>query len=794
MIAGRENMRQVASILLFALLLMELWSWAFEIHPIRDRITFGATKAYDYMSSSTFVGGYISENTTWTLKGSPYIVVEDVVVEPNISLTIEPGVTIRFRSGKNLVIDGFLYAIGNSTHRILFTSDSKYPNPGDWGAIMLRRSESKHLMEWVIVEYADKGIHIKFGLVTIKNSIFRWNNIGLYASDAGNIKAQETLIINNVLSGVHTDWFDCSIYLDKVKVLYNGVGLDTYRGHFDMNNSIIAKNKGYGIYLPCGFGGFRNIYIYNSTISENLGYGIYAQSWCWQPTYIIGCTITDNTLSGIYREAGQWGVYIYNCTISRNKDSGIRGLISGASYNNIFKNSPYDFKNEESGDVNATYNWWGTINETEIRSHIYDYYDNYNLGRIIFRPFLSEPVKVPDNIAPLIDKPTQSPSPTEVKSYDNVKVMVNITDYESGVKNVTLWYTLFNGTLWVYTSMLYNESLGLYVATIPSQPAKTYVKYKIVSTDLAGNIAIEDNLGEFYTYQVQTAYILEITTTTGGTTDPQPGAYTFLYGSRVNVTAFPKAGYSFSYWLLDGNIRTENPISVLMDSNHTLHAVFTQITYQLSITSTTGGTTNPAPGIYTYVNGTHVVITAVPNNGFSFDYWLLDGVKTTQNPITIIMNANHTLEAHFIDNIPPEISEPWQDPPANNVQPLQNVTVWVNVTDYGTGIKNVTLWYSINNGTTWTIINMTELPIPSGMWITYKATIRGYENCTWITYKIVAYDNAGNNATKDNNGYGYQYHVIPEFGSTTILSLFMLTTLIATVLLKKKIKPKSQLH
>jgi hypothetical protein len=180
---------------------------------------------------------------------------------------------------------------------------------------------------------------------------------------------------------------------------------------------------------------------------------------------------------------------------------------------------------------------------------------------------------------------------------------------------------------------------------------------------------------------------ITISTTDGGTTDPQPGAYTFLYGSRVNVTAFPKAGYSFSYWLLDGEKRTENPISVLMDSNHTLHAVFTQITYQLSITSTTGGTTNPAPGIYTYVNGTHVVITAVPNNGYSFDYWLLDGVKTTQNPITIIMNANHTLEAHFIDNIPPEISEPWQDPPANNVQLLQNVTVWVNVTDYGTWNK-----------------------------------------------------------------------------------------------------------
>jgi hypothetical protein len=114
--------------------------------------------------------------------------------------------------------------------------------------------------------------------------------------------------------------------------------------------------------------------------------------------------------------------------------------------------------------------------------------------------------------------------------------------------------------------------------------------------------------------------------------------------------------------------------------------------------------------------------------------------------------------------------------------------VWINVTDYGTGIKNVTLWYSINNGTSWTIINMTALPIPSDTWITYEATIDGYGNCTWVTYKIIAYDNAGNNATKDNNGYGYQYHVIPEFPSTPILILLMLTTLIATTLWKTKRK------
>jgi uncharacterized delta-60 repeat protein len=208
--------------------------------------------------------------------------------------------------------------------------------------------------------------------------------------------------------------------------------------------------------------------------------------------------------------------------------------------------------------------------------------------------------------------------------------------------------------------------------------------------------------------------------------------------------------------------------------------------YQLTITSTIGGTTNPGPATYHYHSGGSANVKAIPYIGYSFNYWLLNGNVRTENPITVIMDSSHTLSAYFVDDIPPEISEPWQDPPANNVQPLQNVTVYVNVTDYGTGIKNVTLWYSIDNGTSWSILNMTELPIPSDMWITYEATIKGYENCTWVTYKIIAYDNAGNNATKDNNRYGYQYHVIPEFPTTPILILLMLTTILTKTLWKKE--------
>jgi parallel beta-helix repeat protein len=281
---------------------------------------------------------------------------------------------------------------------------------------------------------------------------------------------------------------------------------------------------------------------------------------------------------------------------------------------------------------------------------------------------------------------------------------------------------------------------------------------------------------------------LTITVTIGGTTDPTPGTYTYRNGATVPVTAIPDVNYKFEHWMLDGvNAGSDNPIEVLMDSNHTLEAVFTEITYQLSITTTAGGTTDPAPGTYTYVNGTEITVTAIPDAGFSFDYWLLNGEKRTENPITVVMNANHTLEAFFVDNIPPEIGEPVQDP-VEDVEPYQNVTVTVNVTDFGTGVYNVTLRYSIDNGTSWMSLNMTEISTN-----TYQATIPGYDEGAWITYKIVAYDNAGNFAVKDNNGYYYAYHVIPEFTSALILPLLMLATLVATVLLKKKRKLKSQL-
>jgi len=149
----------------------------------------------------------------------------------------------------------------------------------------------------------------------------------------------------------------------------------------------------------------------------------------------------------------------------------------------------------------------------------------------------------------------------------------------------------------------------------------------------------------------QINYTLTITATAGGTTDPIPGVYSYPCGSYVSVEAVPDSCYVFDHWELDGlDVGSTNPYSVLMDDDHTLHAVFTQITYQLTITTTSGGMTDPVPGVYSHPCGSSVGVTAIPEAGYRLDHWVLDGSPAgSANPISVVMDDNHDLEAVFAE-------------------------------------------------------------------------------------------------------------------------------------------------
>jgi len=68
--------------------------------------------------------------------------------------------------------------------------------------------------------------------------------------------------------------------------------------------------------------------------------------------------------------------------------------------------------------------------------------------------------------------------------------------------------------------------------------------------------------------------------------------------------------------------------------------------YNLSVSVGIGGKTEPYMGSYVYREGI-IEVTAVPDVGYVFDYWLLDGATMYGNPITVTMNSDHTLKAYF---------------------------------------------------------------------------------------------------------------------------------------------------
>jgi len=154
-------------------------------------------------------------------------------------------------------------------------------------------------------------------------------------------------------------------------------------------------------------------------------------------------------------------------------------------------------------------------------------------------------------------------------------------------------------------------------------------------------------------------YTLSIATTTGGTTNPVPGSYKYPENTTIKVTAVPDADYNFDHWILDGVSYTTNPITVVMSKDYTLTAYFSEVsppppeTYNLTIVATTGGTTEPIPGVYEATAGEIITVTAIPDEGYKFKRFELDGEVKLQNPINVGMDADHTLLAVFEVTAPP---------------------------------------------------------------------------------------------------------------------------------------------
>jgi hypothetical protein len=126
----------------------------------------------------------------------------------------------------------------------------------------------------------------------------------------------------------------------------------------------------------------------------------------------------------------------------------------------------------------------------------------------------------------------------------------------------------------------------------------------------------------------------------------EEGTTTFLHNTLIDVKAIPDEECIFDYWILDGTPDYSNPVTITMNTDHSLEAYF-KTTYTLTIQTTTGGTTDPSPGPYVHDEGTPVTVYPDPNDNYEFNYWKLDGQPKYDNPYTVTMNSDHTLTAYF---------------------------------------------------------------------------------------------------------------------------------------------------
>ena len=371
-------------------------------------------------------GGTIHANTTWgnTRDEGTYVVEKEIFIADAVAptLTIEPGVTIRFKQNAGLQVGGSwdntgaLYAKGTANEQIVFTSDASPKFSGSWKGIYftLTTIAQKSLLEHVIVEYAGDSVTASIrceGIAPIiQNSMIRQSSsypikIEPWDVHLKNLKYEDNAINATLVAGgtisVNTTWGntgDEGMYVIDNKIFIEhktDTPILTITPGVEMR---FKQNAGIQVGGSWGRPGALSA---KGTLTEPILFTSNTSPkfpGSWQGIYFLGSTV--DTLSAleycIIEYAGnnkdiQANIFLDNASpsvthnTSRNSsESGIRILgtesnnadiqcnqIEGNRYgisvkntqpnilnNNIVSNLEYGMYNPGIPTVSAEHNWW----------------------------------------------------------------------------------------------------------------------------------------------------------------------------------------------------------------------------------------------------------------------------------------------------------------------------------------------------------------------------------------------------------------------------------------------------
>nr|NQU93938.1 right-handed parallel beta-helix repeat-containing protein [Bacteroidota bacterium] len=261
------------------------------------------------LPAQTNIGGSIDVDFTLNLAGSPYIVTTNLTVEDGATLTIDPGVEIKFNSSKYLFVYGSIVA-----DEAIFTSSNITPGIGDWEYIQIGDNtyQGTGTFEGCTFEYGDKiflysGVANFTGCLVQKMYYHGFETSGQLTVFNTTINLEGHIASTNYGFGVNA-FAGSIVNIDGCEFLNCNRGLHS-EGTSIISNSNM-QNCAYGIYcsgqttadnlsiINCTQRGIMisggNVEISNSTI-QNCVYGCYSNG---QFT-ATNVTISNCTQSGI---------------------------------------------------------------------------------------------------------------------------------------------------------------------------------------------------------------------------------------------------------------------------------------------------------------------------------------------------------------------------------------------------------------------------------------------------------------------------------------------------------------
>lgn len=293
---------------------------------------------------SSRLAGALSQDTTWTAQGGPYVLEDTLLVPSGVTLTLQAGARVEFPPAARLMVSGTLDLQSSQDAPAVLTSTVVNPTLGEyWGGVhIVSDNQALHHLR---VENAETGVTVTGQNVSVKYSVFN----------------------NCSLSCLH----------------YKGTHDTAISGAIE-NNTLTSNNRstGRGIKLF-----FADPVVKGNQVSE-ARYGI--DIWGRSSSVVI-FNAFENNETGVYVRSGRDSGYWWD-------------PIARVQGNNLLNNTLYNF---ETGTYRVNPNrilagddnWWGTTVDAAIQASILDKVDgNSSLPTVGYQPYAGGIIPLPPQL------------------------------------------------------------------------------------------------------------------------------------------------------------------------------------------------------------------------------------------------------------------------------------------------------------------------------------------------------------------------------------------------------------